>query len=117
MFCSMEEFEVCSNGGVEAPIQSAQDPTTTPAEAVEAEPEAENGAWDSEAETSSVHVDSYGTDDDQFSDVGDPPDTEVIKAVHSDLTRRKTKCKSLVHMQFIIASLNVDTTCTCEKSC
>ena len=43
----------------------------------EADLMAEQAVSEAEAGTSG-HDDSYGTDDDQFSDVGEAPDTEVI---------------------------------------
>ncbi len=75
----MDDYEVCSNGGVETPVQTAQKPSSSMSEAPQSEADLMTEQAVSEAEAgTSGHDDSYGTDDDQFSDVGEAPDTEVI---------------------------------------
>ena len=79
MFCSMDEFEVCSNGGVETPVQTVQKPSSSSCEASQTCADASTAQASSEAEAgTSGHDESYCTDDDQFSDVGEAPDTEVF---------------------------------------
>jgi hypothetical protein len=75
----MDDYEVCSSGGVETPVQTAQKPSSSMYEAPQTEADlmAEQAVSEAEAGTSG-HDDSYGTDDDQFSDVGEAPDTEVL---------------------------------------
>ena len=76
----MDEFEVCSNGGAETPGQTVQKPSSSFCEApqTDADADASTAQGSSEAEAgTSGHDESYGTDDDQFSDVGEAPDTEV----------------------------------------
>ncbi|DBB08963.1 TPA: hypothetical protein ACH3X3_007597 [Trebouxia sp. C0006] len=77
--CNMDDYEVCSNGGVETPVQTAQKPSSSMSEAPQSEADLMTEQAVSEAEAgTSGHDDSYGTDDDQFSDVGEAPDTEVV---------------------------------------
>lgn len=82
----MDDYEVCSNGGVETPVQTAQKPSSSTSKALQSEADlmTEQAVSEAEAATSG-HDDSYGTDDDQFSDVGEAPDTEVISLVGCSL--------------------------------
>ena len=76
----MDEFEVCSNGGAETPGQIVQKPSSSSCEAPQTDADASTAQASSEAEAgTSGHDESYGTDDDQFSDIGDAPDTEVME--------------------------------------
>ena len=81
--CSMDDFEVCSNGGAETPVQTAQNPSTNSCDDVTSSlnaPEAQQSPADCQV-TASRHEDAYGSDDDHFSDVGDAPDTEVATVI------------------------------------
>ncbi len=93
--CSMDDFEVCSNGGVESPAQTAQTPSSTSPGSAQAEAEADTSAEQAPSDTeagTSGHDDSCGTDDDQFSDVGEAPDTEVTLTLLLSISRTNAGC-------------------------
>ena len=108
----MDDFEVCSNGGVETPVQSDQNQRSTSSEAIStatnaiqaggASASAEQAPSETEAGTSG-HDDSYGTDDDQFSDVGDAPDTEVTDTMLQQqlATHHDTECCLLLLLHLL----------------
>ena len=95
----MDEFEVCSNGGAETPVQTTQNPSTNSCDDATSSPdahEAQQTPTDCHDSTSR-HEDAYGSDDDHFSDVGDAPDTEVVilifitAAIHTKCFRKLCK--------------------------
>ena len=75
----MDDFEVCSDGAA----QTLSDPPASSQGSQDEQPQAsisaEQAASDNEAGVSGLD-DSYATDDDQFSDVGEAADTEVLAA-------------------------------------
>ena len=75
----MDDFEVCDNGAAESKVQQGPAAASNRSQAEEgsADQSTQQAASDNEA-GASEHGESYATDDDQFSDVGEAPDTEVI---------------------------------------
>ena len=74
----MDDFEVCDNGAAETQAEQCPPATSHPSqpEGGAADESTKQAASENEA-GASEHDDSYATDDDQFSDVGEAPDTEV----------------------------------------
>ena len=81
MTCSLDEFEVCSNGAAETQAHSAAPVAAQPSQVSQSEVDtAPDEAPSDNEEEAGGHEDSCSTDDDQFSDVGEAPDTEVVTA-------------------------------------
>ena len=78
MTCSLGDFEVCGNGAAEISTTSTQpvEQSSSQVNQSEAGTNPEQSPSDTE-EGSGRHDDTCSTDDDQFSDVGEAPDTEV----------------------------------------
>ena len=81
MTCSLDDFEVCSNGAAETPAHPAEPVAKRPSQVGQSEADTlpQEAPSDNEEEAGG-HADSCSTDDDQFSDVGETPDTEVMTA-------------------------------------
>lgn len=77
MICSMGDFEICSNGAAEISAQSAT-PAVSPSHANQSEASSSPEQAASNTEEEAAGRESCSTDDDQFSDVGEAADTEVI---------------------------------------
>ena len=81
MTCSLDDFEVCSNGAAETLAHPAAPVAKQPSQVCQSEADSgPNEAPSDNEEGAGVHEDSCSTDDDQFSDVGEAPDTEVMTA-------------------------------------
>ena len=79
--CSLDDFEVCSNGAAETSAHTAAPVAMQPLQASQSEADTSpNEVPSDNDEAADVHEDSCSTDDDEFSDVGEAPDTEVIIA-------------------------------------
>lgn len=80
--CSLDEFEVCSNGAAETTAQLAAPVEVQSSQANQSEADTSPTQAPSETEDGAGgHDDSCTTDDDQFSEVGEAPDTEVMTAL------------------------------------
>ena len=80
--CSLDEFEVCSNGAAETTAQSAAPLEVQSSQASQSEVDTSPAQAPSETEDGAGgHDDSCSTDDDQFSEIGEAPDTEVMTAL------------------------------------
>ena len=81
--CSLDEYEVCSNGAAETIAQSTAPVEVQSSQASQSEVDTSPTQAPSETEDGAGgHDDSCSTDDDQFSEVGEAPDTEVMAALH-----------------------------------
>lgn len=81
MSCSLDDFEVCSNGAAETLAHPAVPVATQPVQASQSEADTGLNEVPSDNEEGAGGLaDSCSTDDDQFSDVGEAADTEVITA-------------------------------------
>ena len=76
--CSMCDFEVCSNGAAEVSAQTAAPAVASPTDAIQSEAGSSPKQAASDTEEGTGGRDSCSTDDDQFSDVGEAADTEVM---------------------------------------
>lgn len=81
----MGDFEVCSNGAAEISAQPAVPAVTSPSNVNQSEAGSSPEQAASDTEEGTGGPDSCSTDDDQFSDVGEAADTEVVtdRRLHS----------------------------------
>ena len=83
----MGDFEVCSNGAAEVSAQTAAPAVASPAHAIQSEAGSSPEQAASDTEEGTGGRDSCSTDDDQFSDVGEAADTEVMTDHRQHLQR------------------------------
>ena len=81
MTCSLDDFEVCSNGAAETLAHPAAAIAKRPLQCNHSEVNTGlNETLSDNEEEAYIHEERCITDDDQFSDVGEAPDTEVMTA-------------------------------------